>query len=445
MTGAISLQGVSKSYRVYPQGHERLREMLNLRRSKGMREFWALRDIDLEIEPGTTLGLLGRNGAGKSTLLQVISGVSQPTRGTLRTKGRISALLQLGAGFNPEFTGRENALMNGLFLGLDRREMLERFDDIEAFADLGEFMDQPVKNYSSGMRARLGFAVAVNVEPDILLVDESLSVGDGVFKHMGVQKMRELRDTGVTIIFVSHSTNMIKNFCTEAAVLHKGRLVAQGDTSETVDEYQAILADASTNKDDRTPHRPSPPTTASDNKPVGTKFKEDPELKKRSERFRHGTGEARIQNVEVLDELGNPVSLVDPTSNVTVRVHVRYLEDVEDSLLRISLRNKSGLDVFSTSTNLEKTPIRHRRAEDRIVVDFRFQVSLRHGPYSVAAGISPGTNKEAYLDRIDVAAAFEIDRPSGRGGYGGLVHLPTQVTVAETGPSQDQRKHQRPA
>lgn len=441
---AISLEGISKKYRIYRRQQDRLRELLSFGRVKRSRDFWALKDINLKIEPGASIGLLGRNGAGKTTLLQIISGVLQPTAGTVRANGRIAALLQLGAGFNPEFTGRENIFMNGLLLGIDRREMIERFDEIEAFAGIGEFMDQPVKNYSSGMRARLGFAVAVNVEPDILLVDETLSVGDGVFRHMGIQKMRELQESGATIVFVSHSPSMIKNFCTEAALLHKGRLMAHGDTTETVDRYQALLSNAAAKRPDRS-QRPVKLEDDQDDE-LAPDFRENPELEDRSARFRHGTGEARIGNVEVLDERGGAATVVDPDSTVTVRVHAQYLQDVEDSVIRISLRNKTGLDVFSTSTNLEKKPIRRRRAGDKIVVDFSFRAWLKHGPYSVAAGVSPGENKNAYLDWIDVAAAFEIGRPVGRGGFGGMVHLPTEVVIFEPERSQnDWQEHERPA
>ncbi len=425
---AISLEGVSKKYRIYPHRRDRLREALSLGRSKRSHDFWALRDIDLKVEPGVSLGLLGRNGAGKSTLLQVIAGVLQPTTGSVHTEGRISALLQLGAGFNRDFTGRENAVMNGLLLGIERRRMLERMDEIEAFADIGEFMDQPVKNYSSGMRARLGFAVAVNVEPDILLVDETLSVGDGVFRAMGIQKMRELQESGATIIFVSHSTRMVQNFCTEAALLQKGSLVAHGDVSETADYYEALLSNAAAQKENLKPGRTSPSETEPDGFELPD-FKEETEPG--SQPLRHGTGEAKIHNVEILDGRGEPTGLVAPDSNVVVRVHLQYAEDVKDSVLGIAFRNKTGLEVFATNTHLEKTPIKQRRAGDRVIVDFNLKPSLRQGPYSVAASVSRGRSKDAYLDWIAVAATFEIASPTGRSAYPGIVHLPTEVTFFE--------------
>lgn len=436
---AISLEAVSKKYRIYPRRQDRLREALSLGRSKRSHDFWALRDIDLKVERGVSLGLLGRNGAGKSTLLQVIAGVLQPTTGSVRTEGRISALLQLGAGFNKDFTGRENAIMNGLLLGIERRKMLERMDEIEAFADIGEFMDQPVKNYSSGMRSRLGFAVAVNVEPDILLVDETLSVGDGVFRHMGIQKMRDLQESGATIIFVSHSTRMVKDFCTEAALLQKGSLVAYGDVTETADYYEAMISNATAQREEhasKRSQRPKPEVNEDDGVETPV-FKEDPKIKDRGSHLRYGTGEAKIQSVEILNGCGQPTELVAPDSTMTARVHVEYVEDVKSSILSITLRNKTGLDVFSTNTNLEKTPIKNRRTGDRIVVDFTLQTALRHGPYSVAAGISQGQNRETYMDWVGVAAAFEIARPTNEGLILGMVRLPTKITVSELQPARN--------
>src|SRR5215204_1503196 len=206
---AVSIRGVSKKYRIFPSGRDRLKEVLSFGKKKYGHDFWALKDIDLEVEPGTTLGILGRNGAGKSTLLNTITGVLRPTSGTVEVNGRLIATSGFGAGFNLEFSGRENIMLNGLILGIERREMLERFDDIAAFADIGEFMDQPIKTYSSGMRSRLGFAVAVNVEPDVLVIDEALSAGDSAFKKKAIQRMYDLKDSGSTVLFVSHSMGMV--------------------------------------------------------------------------------------------------------------------------------------------------------------------------------------------------------------------------------------------
>jgi ABC-type polysaccharide/polyol phosphate transport system ATPase subunit len=240
---AISLRGIGKKYRIFPSRQDHLKEILSFGRIKRSHDFWALEDINLDVAPGTTLGILGRNGAGKTTLLRIISGIVAPTTGTVEVNGRLAALFGTGAGFNPEFTGRDNALLNGLLLGIDRKEMLERFDEIEAFADIGEFIDQPVKTYSSGMRSRLGFAVAVNVDPDILVIDETLSAGDAVFKQMAFEKMRELLGSGTTILFVSHSLGMVRSFCNRAVLLHKGKMISSGDVSETLERYEALVSD----------------------------------------------------------------------------------------------------------------------------------------------------------------------------------------------------------
>ncbi len=412
----VSLEGVSKKYRIFPSRQDRLKRILTLGKGKIGRDFWALENINLEVEPGTALGILGRNGAGKSTLLKLISGVVQPTSGTVRVNGRLVALLQLGAGFNDEFTGRENMMLNGLILGIERKEMLKRLDEIEAFADIGEFVDQPLKTYSSGMRARLGFAVAVNVEPDILLVDEALATGDAVFKDKGTKKMHQLRDSGVTVLFVSHSKAQVNEFCTEAILLHKGRLMSRGDTDQVMDEYKNLLANEMQGSGDGLEAAEFKDNLAVDNKGV---------------RLRPGTGEARIQHVELLDDHGRPVEMVTLESNLTVRAHVQYAEDVDDSIVDIAIRNRSGIDIFSTSTSLKETPIGSRRAGEQVIVDFTFQVPLQQGNYSVHASIRHPKRKGKPLDWIDVAAVFKVLHPSTKGGFKGMVNLPTRVEVFE--------------
>lgn len=430
---AISLKGVSKRYRLYSSPQARVKEILSLGRKNYGDEFLALKDIDLTVEPGTTLGILGRNGAGKSTLLKIISGVLSPTEGSVEVNGRL-VLLQLGAGFNAEFTGRENVLLNGLILGVERKEMLRRFDEIEEFADLGKFMDRPVKTYSSGMRARLGFAIAVNVEPDILILDETLSVGDAIFKQVGLQKMRNLRDRGTTILFVSHSMGMVRNFCTEAILVHQGEIIARGGTSETADRYQALLSgkEASSrakkegSSGDYGVEMDEESEILDEEEPD---FKEDPELSRGARAsLRHGTGEARVAGVEVLDREGEPVDEVRAGDSVTVRAHLQYEAAVGGSVFSITLRNRTGLDIFTTNTKQERIPLRKRERGERVIVDFDFEVPLQPGPYSVTAALSPSGGGNVYLDWVDVAAAFKISRPE-QGNIKGLVHLPTQARL----------------
>jgi ABC-2 type transport system ATP-binding protein len=362
---AVSVKGVSKRYRIFRSRRDRLKEALSFGRRKYGRDFWALQDIDLEVEPGTTLGIIGRNGAGKSTLLSIIAGIRQPTTGMVEVNGRLVALSGLGAGFNPEFTGRENIMLNGLILGIERREMLERFDDIAAFADIGEFMDQPIKTYSSGMRSRLGFAVAINVEPDVLILDETLAAGDAVTREAALQKMYELRDSGTTILLVSHGMSTIEGFCTEAILLHEGRLMAEGETTEVIEHYQALASNIKQSKKLR---------EAGDEQELdellafkGGRAAEKPafgevsDFEERLAPLRSGTGEAIIRGVEVLDERHRPAQAVPFGSTVTVRVYLEYLEAVKESELIISLHEKTDAE----QTDAEQTDAEQTEAQER--------------------------------------------------------------------------------
>ena len=239
---AISLQNISKCFKRYAHPVDRLKEILLPKKSYA-REFWALRDINLEIPKGQTIGIVGRNGSGKSTLLQIIAGTLTPTTGEKIVKGRISALLELGSGFNPEFTGRQNVFFNGRLLGLTQQEIENRFDEIAGFADIGDFIEQPVKTYSSGMFVRLAFAVAVNVDPEVLIVDEALAVGDVVYQHRCMRRMRALMDSGVTTLFVSHDSGAIKTLCNSAVMIHDGEIYTKGLPNAVTIEYLKLVTD----------------------------------------------------------------------------------------------------------------------------------------------------------------------------------------------------------
>ncbi|HWX02714.1 ABC transporter ATP-binding protein [Collimonas sp.] len=246
---AIKVEKLSKCYQIYNQPHDRLKQSVYPRlqglagrpRGQYFREFWALKDISFEIMKGETVGIVGRNGSGKSTLLQMICGTVNPSGGEIQTNGRIAALLELGSGFNPEFTGRENVYMNAAILGLSKEEVDEKFDDIAAFADIRHFMDHAVKTYSSGMLARLAFSVAIQVDPDILIVDEALSVGDMAFQEKSFTRMKKIRDQGTAILFVSHSTSAVRNFCDRAIWLDTGNMRGMGERLSICDEYQKMM------------------------------------------------------------------------------------------------------------------------------------------------------------------------------------------------------------
>lgn len=387
MTSVVSLKGVGKRYRISSSRSSWIKDLIRPGKPSSTHEFWALEDVDLEVERGITLGILGRNGAGKSTLLQIISGITQPTTGSVEVDGRLTAIFGLGSGFNPEFTGRDNVMMNGLILGIDRDEMLERFDEIADFAELDEFMDQPVKTYSSGMKSRLGFAVAVNVDPEILVIDEALSAGDAAFKKKALQRMYDLRDSGTTVLFVSHSLGMVKRFCTHAVLLHKGQIVTSGEPDQVLSEYRTILENTSGKKDAPT-HRDVQLDEALDH--------EDEED---MPDFAAGDAKpAEPLRVELLDAL-------PPGGGLTVRARVRYPETAEESALGVALRDDSGALLFATSTDLEGSPLGGRTKGERVTVDFALSVPLHPGGYNARVALSvPGAG---VVDRSD-AEDFEV-------------------------------------
>ncbi len=457
MTPVISLKGVGKRYRISASRSSWIKDLFSPGKASSTHEFWAVEDVDLEIEAGATLGILGRNGAGKSTLLKMISGVSRPTAGEVTVNGRLAAIFSTGAGFNPEFTGRENVMLNGLILGISRDEMLARMDDIESFADIGEFVDQPIKTYSSGMKSRLGFAVAVNVEADILVLDEALSAGDAAFKKKALQRMYDLRDSGTTVLFVSHSIGMVKRFCTDAILLHKGRLVTTGKPDEVVDRYRELLENSEEAKKARgdeqerqldyaiehedeedTPFRNGDP--ANGGQANGASSNGAPGNGARGRKSKNGakqpTGEATILGAEMLDWDGGQIRAVASGSGVTARIHLQYLEDERESVVVLTLRNGAGLKVFSTSTEAEEAPLGPRARGERASVEFAFAVPLRPGSYAVDAAVVSCGESNTCLSRAEAVASLEILPPEDGHPVRGLVDLPTGVRVLEPAENQ---------
>jgi ABC-2 type transport system ATP-binding protein len=428
MTPAISLRGIGKKYRISPSRSSRLGEVLSIGKAKKSHEFWALQDVNLDVEPGTTLGVVGRNGAGKSTLLSIISGVLRPTTGEVEVEGRLSAIFGIGTGFNPLFTGRENAMLSGLILGIEHEEMVERFDDIEAFADIGEFMDQPIKTYSSGMRSRLGFAVAINVEPDVLVIDEALSAGDSAFKKKAIQRMYDLKNSGSTVLFVSHSMGMIKRFCTEAVLLHKGRLVTTGSPEEVVDHYEEMLAKSQEMKDAGT-------SELDEQLDYEIEHEEEEDTPTRNEgpgtpNTRRVVGGAEILGLELLDENGQPAGTLPSGATLTVRVRLRYDEAMEDSTLGIKLQSeRAGVEVFSTDTALEGAPLGRKDAGEQAAVDFTFAVPLGSGTYNVDTSLTDPQANGSDVARTQNAATFEITQDGTLAPVRGLVDLPADVEI----------------
>jgi ABC-type polysaccharide/polyol phosphate transport system ATPase subunit len=422
--GAIHIRNVSKCYPIYGSPSDRLKEMLTLNRRSYHRDFWALRDVSLDIEKGTTFGIVGENGSGKSTLLQLIAGILQPTTGTLEIGGRVSALLELGSGFNPEFSGRENIFMSGAILGLSRPQIERLVPGIESFAEIGEFIQQPVKTYSSGMMVRLAFAVAISVEPDILLVDEALAVGDIYFRQRCMRKIHELHRRGVTIVFVSHSAVDIKSLAQRVAWLDHGKLVECGEPDKVVARYLAAMVQRDSEYRKHSPQqeqREAQPRTA----PVVA-----PEIVETipNNDGRHGNGDAEILGIAVLSDEGEELALLPQKAPIIVRISVRARRDVAMPIVGFLIRNHLGVEFAGTNTALEEVELPALAPGDVYTIDFRLELpELYPAHFSFTPAVASGT-VESYevCDWIENAVALQAEK--GRKVYG-FLHLPCRVRV----------------
>ncbi len=426
--GNLHIKNVSKSYPVYPHPTDRLKELLTLNRRRFHSDFWALRDVSLEIESGTTFSLVGENGSGKSTLLQLIAGILQPSSGTLEIPGRVSALLELGAGFNPEFSGRENVFLSAAILGISREEITRRFTEIESFAEIGDFIDQPVKTYSSGMMVRLAFAVAINVDPEVLLVDEALAVGDIYFRQRCMRKIHELQRRGVTIVFVSHSAVDIKSLSQRVAWLDHGRLVDVGDPDQIIARYLAAMSSKDTEY--RRHHQaPGDPALSSATGPVVA-----PEIVETIPNidFRHGNRDIEILGMAVLNSNFEPLSLLPQLGKIVVRISFRTLRPVAMPIVGFLIRNHLGVELAGTNTALENIDLPPLNPGDVYTVDFHMQLpELYPSHFSFTPAISNGTLEEYDIcDWIDNAITLQAEK--GRPVYG-FIHLPCEIHVNAAG------------
>jgi ABC-type polysaccharide/polyol phosphate transport system ATPase subunit len=387
----LLLQNVSKLYRLYRRPSDRLRELLPASAPRHT-DFWALKDISFEVEKGETLSLVGPNGCGKSTLLQIVAGILQPTTGRVVTRGRIAALLELGAGFNPEFSGRENVYLNGEIMGLSRAEIERAMPSIEAFAEIGEFIERPVKEYSSGMYVRLAFSTAIHVDPEILIVDEALAVGDAVFANRCVRKFEELRERKITVLFVSHDLGLVKSLSDRAMLLLNGRMEAYGTPNDVINRYIGLVLEkqrSATAKNDR--------VRAS---------------------FRHGDGSSEVVGVEILNAQGEPVTTVAAGESVTVRVRSRFHAPVSDPMVGILLRTRIGIDVYGTNTRIEEMRLGDFQAGDELEVDFHLECWLT--PQSYTLTVATQNPDGSSHDWLDDAIAFEVADTRAAAGVANL-------------------------
>jgi lipopolysaccharide transport system ATP-binding protein len=394
----LQIQNVSKLYRLYKQPLDRLKDAFPFVHGYKPQEFWALRDVTLNVERGEVLGVVGPNGGGKSTLLQIVSGILEPTRGRVISKGRIAALLELGAGFNPEFTGRENVFLNGEILGVSRRDMERAFPSIERFAEIGSFMDRPVKEYSSGMYVRLAFSTAIHVDPEILIVDEALAVGDAIFANRCIKKFEELKERKVTVLFVSHDLGLVKRLSDRAALMLDGKVAAYGSPGEVVNRYVGVVLE-----------RQEKLAQVAERTPGGT--------------YRHGDGASRIDRVELLDQRDHPITAMETGQQLTIRVRAHASKPLDGPIIGVLIRNRLGIDVFGTNTRIEGIESGHIAAGESFEAQFTFDCLLTRQDYTltVATQYADGFSQDWLDDCVSFSVVDKRD-------VAGLANFKTNVT-----------------
>lgn len=401
---AIKVDHISKTYKLYDSPQQRLRQSFT--KKVLYKEFNALENVSFEISKGSVVGIVGRNGSGKSTLLQIIAGTLTPSDGKCIINGKIAALLELGSGFNPEFTGRENVYMSGSIYGINRVEMQRRFNDIEKFADIGSFIDQPVKTYSSGMFARLAFAVNINVDADILIVDEVLSVGDHFFQAKCMAAINELMNKGVTILLVSHSQATIKALCQKAILLDKGKLVVEGNCDEVMDRYMSISLSLELDTiKEYAEHNISTSFSSKGDSFIYSSLIQPPFLKRITERF----GNFLAQFMEAaLFQNGCETSVVESGKPCTISLWLQANENIDfESEIGIIIRTFEGIDLFALNSFFKNYKIEKFTKGEIMRIDFEFLINLGNGKYSVTLGMRSPVQGE-YVDKIFNAIIFDV-------------------------------------
>jgi teichoic acid transport system ATP-binding protein len=399
---AISVNNVTKIYRLYEKPIDRLKEVMSPTHKNYHRDFYALNGISFDVPKGQTVGIIGTNGSGKSTILKIITGVLTPTDGNLSVNGVISALLELGAGFNMDYTGIENIYMNGTMMGFSRKEMDDKLKDILDFADIGDFVYQPVKTYSSGMFVRLAFALAINVEPEILIVDEALSVGDVFFQAKCYRRMEEIRQKGTTILMVTHDMGAIIKYCDQVVVLNKGNFIAQGEPGKMVDLYKKILAnqmeDLSLELDeiksgDLNDFSGEHAKSRKEVKALKEGFMKD-KLTVNPNRTEYGDKKAEIVDFGLLDERGNISNLLLKGEYFTIKEKIGFHGDIESPIFTYTIKDKRGADLTGTNTMYEASDVESVKNGDEYEVEFKQKMTLQGGEYLLSMSCTGFENGE---------------------------------------------------
>lgn len=382
---AIRVQDVTKLYKLYDKPSDRFKESLGLSKKIKYREHYALHNLNFDVQKGECVGIIGTNGAGKSTILKIITGVLNPTSGNVEINGRISALLELGAGFNMEYTGLENIYLNGTMIGFSRSEIDQKLDDILSFADIGDFIHQPVKTYSSGMFVRLAFAVAINIDPEILIVDEALSVGDVFFQAKCYKKFEDFKQQGKTILFVSHDLGSISKYCDRVVLLNKGQKLAEGKPKEMVDMYKKVLVgqldlDHVEEEQENMAKSPNIEQILNKKSEDGTWKRQ---LTNNQNAIEYGDKKAEIVDYAILDDQGNITNSVEKGKDFYIRMKVRMNEPIQLPIFAYSIKDSKGTEITGTNTMYEKTNFEVGKIME---VTFRQKMSLQGGEYLLSLG-----------------------------------------------------------
>ncbi|SNS52920.1 ABC transporter ATP-binding protein [Pseudomonas segetis] len=383
--GSIQVSQLGKAYKQYPSRWARLAEwFIPFSRPRHQLK-WVLQDLSFTVNPGEALGIIGVNGAGKSTLLKMITGTTQPNAGHIHLQGRVAALLELGMGFHPDFSGRQNVFMAGQLLGLGMDELHELMPEIEAFAEIGEYIDQPVRTYSSGMQMRLAFSVATARRPDVLIVDEALSVGDAYFQHKSFARIREFRKAGTTLLIVSHDRQAIQNLCDRAILLANGKLALEGSPEEVMDFYSAMLAE----KEQQTVRQER--------------------LESGQVRTISGTGEAGFADIALINDQGQRVDVVSVGAMVTLEVTVDVRADVPRLVLGFMIKDRMGQAMYGINTHRLNQPVENLKAGEQVVYRFKFPARLGKGNYSIALSLSRfDSHLDTNYEWRDFALVFHV-------------------------------------
>ena len=433
---AIEVDKVTKIYKLYDKPIDRLKESLNLSHKEYHKDFYALNELSFHVEKGQTGGIIGTNGSGKSTILKIITGVLTPPTGQVKVNGKISALLELGAGFNMDYTGIENIYMNGTMMGYSKKEMDDKLQDILDFAEIGDFVYQPVKTYSSGMFVRLAFALAINVEPEILIVDEALSVGDVFFQSKCYRRMEEIRKSGTTILMVTHDMGSIIKYCDKVVLLNKGNFVAEGSAGHMVDLYKKILAGQMEALDEELELEKEGNTeqggltdlektafTSEKTRLEETYQLERPLMKSKitinANRTEYGDGRAEIYDLGLFDERGSLTNLLIKGEMFTIRECIRFHADIEAPIFTYTIKDKKGTDLTGTNTMFEGTDIKPVKNGDEYQVEFTQKMTLQGGEYLLSMSCTGFEHGEhvVYHRLYDVANLTVISNKNTVGVY----------------------------